>query len=92
MSVLEDIAARARSTLERYAAEGYVAGMVGLVGIGDETQAVVVGRRELESPEPLRRDSLFRIASMTKPIAALATLMLIEDGKLRLDEPVDAHG
>ena len=29
---------------------------------------------------------------MTKPIAALATLMLIEDGKLRLHEPVDAHG
>jgi CubicO group peptidase (beta-lactamase class C family) len=37
----------------------------------------------------MRRDSLFRIASMTKPIVAAATLMLIEEGRLRLDESLD---
>src|SRR5262249_11946904 len=39
--------------------------------------------------EPMRRDAIFRIASMTKPITAVAALMLVEDGKLALDEPVD---
>src|SRR5206468_11901060 len=39
--------------------------------------------------EPIRRDTIFRITSMTKPILALATMMLVEDGALALDEPVD---
>ena len=37
----------------------------------------------------MQRDTLFRIASMTKPITAVATMILIEEGKLRLDDPVD---
>ena len=37
----------------------------------------------------VQRDTIFRIASLTKPITAVATLMLVEDGKLQLDEPVD---
>ena len=93
MSVFKEMnvtAARARSTLDRYAAEGYASGMVGLIGIGDEAEAIVVGHRGLQSSESVRRDSLFRISSMTKPISALATLMLVGDGSLRLDEPVDA--
>lgn len=43
----------------------------------------------LDGPEPMRRDAIFRIASMTKPFTAVAGLMPIEDGKLRLDGPVD---
>src|SRR4029079_10984562 len=38
----------------------------------------------------MRRDTIFRIASMTKPVIAAATLMLVEEGKLRRDDPVDA--
>ena len=37
----------------------------------------------------MRRDTIFRIASMTKPVTATAVMMLVEEGKLRLDEPVD---
>ena len=37
----------------------------------------------------MQRDTLFRIASMTKPITAVATMILVEDCKLRLDDPVD---
>jgi CubicO group peptidase (beta-lactamase class C family) len=37
----------------------------------------------------MRRDTIFRIASMTKPITAAATMILVEECKLRLDEPVD---
>jgi CubicO group peptidase (beta-lactamase class C family) len=43
----------------------------------------------LDGPEPVRRNAIFRLASMTKPVTAAAALMLVEDGKLRLDEPVD---
>src|SRR5437660_5615036 len=42
-----------------------------------------------DSP-PMRRDTIFRISSMTKPIIAAATMLLVEECKLRLDEPVDA--
>src|SRR5438874_3639376 len=38
---------------------------------------------------PIRRDTLFRISSMSKPITAVATMILVEECKLRLDEPVD---
>ncbi len=39
--------------------------------------------------DPIRRDTIFRISSMTKPIAAVAAMILVEECKLRLDEPVD---
>jgi len=38
---------------------------------------------------PIRRDTVFRIASMTKPITAAAAMILVEEAKLRLDDPVD---
>ena len=41
-----------------------------------------------EGPD-MRRDTIFRIASMTKPVTATAVMMLVEEGQLRLDEPVD---
>jgi CubicO group peptidase (beta-lactamase class C family) len=47
-----------------------------------------VGYRSLETREPLGADTLFRIASMTKPITSVLTLMLYEEGKLDLDDPV----
>ena len=43
----------------------------------------------LEGKPPVRRDTIFRLASMTKPITAVAAMMLIEEGKLKLDEPID---
>ena len=45
--------------------------------------------QSFESDAPMRRDTIFRIASMTKPITAAATLILVEQCKLRLDDPVD---
>lgn len=39
--------------------------------------------------DPMRRDTLFRITSMTKPVTAAATMLLVEEGRLGLDEPVD---
>ncbi|MEU6841959.1 serine hydrolase domain-containing protein [Streptomyces sp. NPDC046716] len=70
--------------------EGPVPGAVGLVARGDEVEVAVVGHADAEGTAPLARDSIFRIASITKPIVAAAVMTLIEDGRLALDSPV-AH-
>jgi CubicO group peptidase (beta-lactamase class C family) len=85
---IQQAADQARESLEGHVAGGYATGMVGLIGRGEDAAVLSVGAMALGGP-PMRRDTLFRIASMTKPITAAATMMLVEDGRLRLDEPVD---
>lgn len=68
---------------------GEIAGAVALVGRGDEVYCAAQGATDLAARTPMRRDALFRIASMTKPVTAVAALMLVEETKLRLDEAVD---
>jgi CubicO group peptidase (beta-lactamase class C family) len=70
-------------------AKGELPGMVTLVARGEDERVDPIGTMAFGSSEPMRRDTIFRIASMTKPILALATMMLVEDGALALDEPVD---
>jgi len=70
-------------------AKGELPGMVTLVVRGDAVHVDTVGTVAFGSTEPMRRDAIFRITSMTKPILALATMILVEDGALALDEPVD---
>jgi CubicO group peptidase (beta-lactamase class C family) len=55
---------------------------------GEELQFNALGQRDIASGAPMTRDTLFRIASMTKPITSVAALMLMEEGKLRLDDPI----
>jgi CubicO group peptidase (beta-lactamase class C family) len=82
-------AGRVIDVLERHIDTGYITGAVALIGRGGQAQVVVVGDQSLEMPGLMRRDSLFRITSMTKPIAAAMTLMLVDEGKLRLDDRID---
>jgi CubicO group peptidase (beta-lactamase class C family) len=63
-------------------------GLVTMVSRHGEVHVDAIGRQSVGGA-PMRRDTLFRIASMTKPITAVATLMLVEEGKVSLDEPVD---
>jgi CubicO group peptidase (beta-lactamase class C family) len=68
---------------------GDLSGMVTLVWRdGEEVQLNIVGQRDIENKKPMTRDTLFRIASMTKPITSVAALMLMEEGKIRLDDPI----
>jgi CubicO group peptidase (beta-lactamase class C family) len=68
---------------------GDLSGMVTLVWRdGEEVQLNTIGQRDIEAGKPMTRDTLFRIASMTKPITSLAALMLMEEGKIRLDDPI----
>ena len=65
-----------------------VPGLVVLAAHGEEVHAEALGHLAIGGP-PVRRDSLFRIASTTKPITAAAILAVIEEGLLGLEEPVD---
>src|SRR5438309_8332738 len=70
-------------------AKGELPGMVTLVAQGEGVHVDPIGVMAFDSAEPMRRDTIFRITSMTKPILAAATMMLVDDGKLALDEPVE---
>jgi len=81
--------AKLETTLRDHVAKGSAPGLVALVSRGAETHAWPVGAMTTEGQPPVQRDTIFRLASMTKPLTAVAAMMLIEEGKLRLDEPVD---
>jgi CubicO group peptidase (beta-lactamase class C family) len=89
MESLKVRAGRAIDILERHIRTGYLIGAVALIGRGEQAEVVTLGEQAQERPGPMRRDSLFRITSMTQPITAAATLTLIDQGRLRLLEPID---
>src|ERR1700722_5213284 len=55
---------------------------------GEELQFNALGRANLATGQSMARDTLFRIPSMTKPITSVAALMLLEEGKLALEDPI----
>ena len=75
--------------VDKYVGERKVANMVAALGWGQQ-DATYIARGNLALGGSVRadKDSLFRIYSMTKPITGMATMMLIDDGKLGLDQPI----
>jgi Beta-lactamase class C and other penicillin binding proteins len=71
-----------------YVERGEVPGLVTLVSRRGEVHVDAIGTKSIGG-DAIRRDSIFRIASMTKAITAAATMILVEECTLRLDEPVD---
>ena len=68
---------------------GEIAGAAALVWRnGAVLQTAAVGRRDLVSGLPVERDTIFRIASLTKPITTVVALMLLDEGRFDLDEPI----
>jgi len=80
---------RMRDVMAGHVAHRGVPGLVTLVSRHGEVHAEAIGNMAIGGA-PIERDTLFRIASMTKPIAAVAAMILVEECKLRLDDPVDA--
>jgi CubicO group peptidase (beta-lactamase class C family) len=72
-----------------YVERGEVPGLVALVSRRGEVHVDAIGAMALGGSERIPRDTIFRISSMTKPIIAAATLSLVEECTLRLDEPVE---
>lgn len=78
-----------REAMEAFVKEGSLSGAVTLLyHKGEVVSREAVGYQDIASKTPMTMDSLFWIASMTKPITALAVMMLQDEGKLSLDEPV----
>jgi CubicO group peptidase (beta-lactamase class C family) len=80
---------RMQNHMTGHVERGYVPGIVTLVSRRGDTKVHAVGSKTLDRSDPVRRDTIFRITSMTKPITAVATMILVEDCKLRLDESVE---
>lgn len=77
------------SALAEFVDRGELAGIVTLASLHAEIiQADAIGWRDIGLSSPMQPDTLFRIASMTKPITSVAALMLIEQGKIRLEDPI----
>ncbi|PRZ33910.1 CubicO group peptidase (beta-lactamase class C family) [Antricoccus suffuscus] len=75
--------------MDGYIERGEIPGIVALVSRGDHTHVHACGTMTVGGTQPMRRDTIFRIASMTKPIAAAAAMILVEECVLRLDDPLD---
>jgi CubicO group peptidase (beta-lactamase class C family) len=77
-----------RSVLQAHVSNGSLPGAVGLLARGDSVEFAAAGLASLGGT-PMARDSIFRLASVTKPIMAAAVMLLVDDGAIKLDDPVD---
>ncbi|HET6501736.1 MAG TPA: serine hydrolase domain-containing protein [Amycolatopsis sp.] len=69
--------------------DGTVPGAVGLIATGHDLEVAAVGSVDLEGSAPMTRDAIFRLASISKPITAAAVLILLDEGRVALDDPID---
>jgi CubicO group peptidase (beta-lactamase class C family) len=79
---------RMHTVLRGYIDRGEMPGLVALVSCGEAVHVEALGALPFGGT-PMKRDSIFRIASMTKPITAAAAMILVEECRLRLDDSVD---
>lgn len=81
---------RMNEIMRRHLDSSRIPGLVMLVHHRDREYVEAIGTYGFKNPAPMRRDSIFRLASMTKPITAVAAMILVEECKIRLDDPIDA--
>lgn len=79
---------RLQEILDQAVADGSVPGAAALIDRSGQLEWATAGLAEVETDRAMRSDSIFRIASISKPITAAATLMLIEDGLLAIEDPI----
>ncbi|UJB42813.1 serine hydrolase domain-containing protein [Streptomyces sp. A1-5] len=80
---------RLREGLARHVESGRIPGLVALVSRGEETHVEAIGTMRHDGGAPMRRDTIFRMASTTKPVAVAATMVLLDECRLRVDDPID---
>lgn len=82
---------RLRSVLQSHVDRGRIPGAIAVVALGGHVECFeTVGSLDAQAGTPMPADAIFRIYSMTKPLVSLAALMLAEEGRLQLTEPVAA--
>lgn len=83
---------RIKPRMQQFADTNYIAGTVTLVmRRGELVHLEAAGWQDIEAKKPMRTDTIFQIMSMTKPITGVAVMMMVEEGKLRLADPVEKH-
>ena len=82
-------ASSVETALQGYVDRDEMAGVVALAWRpGQPTRATALGRRDVDRNLPVTRDTIFRIASLTKPVVSVAALALLDAGRFELDEPI----
>jgi CubicO group peptidase (beta-lactamase class C family) len=82
---------RIRKVLQGAIDDGQLAGAAAAVWRDGDVETACAGWRDMETQAPIERDTIFRIASMTKPITSLAALVLADEGKIALSDPISAY-
>src|SRR5438445_9242421 len=77
------------AALAAHVASGAMPGLVALVRCGGDVHVEAIGHKDFGDAEPIGRDAIFRIASITKPMTATTLMLLVEDGAMALDDAVD---
>src|SRR4051812_47234965 len=81
-----------RPRMQAFVDHNEVAGLVAVVGRHDAILAVeAMGLADIEKHRPMTRDAIFRIASMTKPVTAVGVMILVDEGKLAIEDAVEKH-
>lgn len=80
---------RLHDVMAKYVLAGDLPGLTTLVARGDEVHIDTIGTPAFTDPTPLDRNAIFRLASIIKPITAVAAMTLVEDGTLALDQSVE---
>ncbi len=81
--------ARMRQVMRGHVERGDLPGFVWAVHRNGETVVETAGSLAVGGSAAMQRDTIFRIASLTKPVTAVAAMILVEEGRIRLDDPVD---
>jgi CubicO group peptidase (beta-lactamase class C family) len=77
------------TALTRHVLSGAVPGLVALVARGGQVHVTTAGHLAAGDRAPIGRDAIFRIASLTKPFTGAAAMLLVQDGAMALDDPVE---
>jgi CubicO group peptidase (beta-lactamase class C family) len=77
------------AALARHTSSGAVPGLVALVARGGQAHVTSAGHKTVGDSAPIGRDAIFRIASLTKPVTGVAAMLLIQEGAMALDDPVE---
>ena len=87
-----DKLAAVASGMQKFVDQKEICGAVMLIGTSEGiAYHEAIGKRTLDSDAPMPKDAIFRIMSMTKPMTAMGLMMLVDEGKASIDDPVEKH-
>ncbi len=91
-AIAQDVASQIPPRMKSFVDQQAVAGVVSLVAHGNDiVEFDAAGMADIEAGRPMRKDTIFQIMSMTKPVTAIGIMMLAEQGKLALRDPVEHY-